>query len=433
MTPITEHMSLTNARVHASHLAHPIGVADEGGFHRISMTIRDGKIADLTGVDAQISGPATDLCGRIITPTFVDCHTHLDKGHIWDRQPNPDGSFAGALNAVATDTAANWSADDLIARMDFALRCAYAHGTSALRTHIDSQVPQAAISWPVFEHMRDKWAGRIALQGVCLVGIDAVRDADGFAALAKRVQAAGGVLGAVTYMISDIDRLIDQIFIAAKNYGLDLDFHADETGDPDATSLHLIAQAALRHDFKGRINVGHCCSIARQPDDCAHRTLDLVAKAGMSITTLPMCNLYLQDRRQDGTTPRWRGVTLVHEMQARGINVAIASDNTRDPFYAYGDLDMVEVYRMATRILHLDHPVGQWPSAITSAPAHIMGLPTPTITQGAPADMILFRARSWTEFLSRPQSDRIVLRDGAQIDTTLPDYSDLDTLMEPSV
>ncbi|MGJ8624947.1 MAG: cytosine deaminase [Yoonia sp.] len=428
MTQIT----LTNARVHTSHLAHPIGGADDGGFHRTNITLRDGKIADLVNADVPVNGPTTNLSGRIITPTFVDCHTHLDKGHIWGRQPNPDGSFAGALDAVATDTAGNWSAHDLTTRMHFALRCAYAHGTSALRTHIDSQAPQAAISWPVFEQIRDKWAGRIALQGVCLVGIDALRDAEEFSTLAKRVQAAGGVLGAVTYMVPDIEQLIDQIFVTATEYGLDLDFHADETGDPDAISLNLIAQAALRHGFKGRINVGHCCSIARQPDDAAHRTLDLVAKAELSITTLPMCNLYLQDRRQDGTTPRWRGVTLVHEMQSRGINVAIASDNTRDPFYAYGDLDMVEVYRMATRILHLDHPVGQWPSAMTSAPARIMGMPAPTIAQGAPADMILFRARSWTELLSRPQSDRIVLRDGAQIDTTLPDYSELDTLMEPS-
>lgn len=430
-------MALTNARIHVSHLAHPIGVADDGGFHRANITLRDGKIADLTDVGVPINDhatglPSTDLAGRIITPTFVDCHTHLDKGHIWGRSPNPDGSFVGALDAVATDTAANWSADDLTTRMDFALRCAYAHGTSALRTHLDSQAPQAAISWPLFEHMRDKWAGRITLQGVCLVGIDALRDAKIFNALAKRVQAASGVLGAVTYMVPDIEQLIDQIFVTANEYGLDLDFHADETGDPDAISLHLIAQAALRYDFKGRINVGHCCSIARQPDDAAHRTLDLVAKAGLSITTLPMCNLYLQDRRQDGTTPRWRGVTLVHEMRARGINLAIASDNTRDPFYAYGDLDMIEVYRMATRILHLDHPVSDWPGAIVNAPAQIMGITAPKITKGQPADMIAFRARSWTELLSRPQCDRMVLRDGEQIDTTLPDYSELDPLMEPS-
>ncbi|MDO6616609.1 MULTISPECIES: cytosine deaminase [Pacificibacter] len=436
MTRFNSPMTFTNARVHATHLAthlaHPTGPADDGGFHKVNVTLQGGKIRKVTADVHTIEGETTNLAGRIITPTFIDCHTHLDKGHIWPRQPNPDGSFGGALSAVATDTVANWSADDLMARMDFSLRCAYAHGTSALRTHIDSQAPQDGISWPVFETLRKAWAGRITLQAVCLVGIEALRETASFDALAKRVQAAGGVLGAVTYMVPDIEALIDQAFATAIQYGLDLDFHADETGDPDAVSLHLIAQAALRHRFTGHINVGHCCSLARQSGDIASGTLDLVAKAGLSITTLPMCNLYLQDRRHDGTTPRWRGTTLVHEMKARGINVAIASDNTRDPFYAYGDLDMVEVYRMATRVLHLDHPVGQWPAAMTAAPARVMGIAPPTIAAGAPADMIMFRARSWTELLSRPQSDRIVLRDGTQIDTTLPDYSDLDALMESS-
>ena len=44
------------------------------------------------------------------------------------------------------------------------------------------------------------------------------------------------------------------------------------------------------------------------------------------------------------TTPLWRGVTLLHEARDAGVAVAIASDNTRDQFYAYGDLDMLEVF-----------------------------------------------------------------------------------------
>ena len=130
-----------------------------------------------------------------------------------------------------------------------------------------------------------------------------------------------------------------------------------------------------------------------------------------------MCNLYLQDRRSDGTTPRWRGVTLLHEMKARGIPVAVASDNTRDPFYAYGDLDMLEVYRMATRILHFDHPVGDWPRAVAATPAEIMRLDgAGALAAGGPADFVIFKGRSWTELLSRPESDRIVVRDGRAIE-----------------
>ena len=163
-------------------------------------------------------------------------------------------------------------------------------------------------------------------------------------------------MGAATFMLPDLDALLDEVVRAAADRGLDLDFHADETADPEAVALDRIAEAVLRNRFEGRVLVGHCCSLARQVDDVARRTLDKVAKAGISVVSLPMCNLYLQDRRTDGTTPRWRGVTLVHEMKARGIKVAIASDNTRDPFYAYGDLDMLEVLRRGTRILHLDHP-----------------------------------------------------------------------------
>jgi cytosine/creatinine deaminase len=43
---------------------------------------------------------------------------------------------------------------------------------------------------------------------------------------------------------------------------------------------------------------------------------------------------------------------------------------------------------------------------------------------------VIFRARNWNEFFARPQSDRIVIRGGRQIDRRLPDYRDLDGLME---
>ena len=59
-----------------------------------------------------------------------------------------------------------------------------------------------------------------------------------------------------------------------------------------------------------------------------------------------------------------------------------------------------------------------------------MSLAQELITPGAPADLIICNARDWTELFSRPQSDRVVLRNGRAIDTTLPNYSDLDHLME---
>lgn len=82
--------------------------------------------------------------------------------------------------------------------------------------------------------------------------------------------------------------------------------------------------------------------------------------------------MYLQDR-QPGRTPRWRGVMPVQELRAAGVAVAVAGDNYRDPFYAYGDHDMLDTWRQAVRILHLDHPYADAPALAGPVPAAITG------------------------------------------------------------
>ncbi len=91
-----------------------------------------------------------------------------------------------------------------------------------------------------------------------------------------------------------------------------------------------------------------------------------------------------------------------------------------------GDLDMLEVYREATRILHFDHSERPWLKMIGATPGEVMGLPNGRMAVGAPAGVVLTRARTMNELLSRPQTDRVVLCAGKQIDRTLPDYRELD-------
>ncbi|MEL6998915.1 MAG: cytosine deaminase [Pseudomonadota bacterium] len=392
---------------------------------RIDLGIADGRLTE-PGIGATV-----DMAGAMVFPTFVDMHTHLDKGHIWGRAPNPDGTFMGALSSVGEDRAARWSADDVRRRIDFTLRSAYAHGTGAIRTHIDSIPPQEDISWPVFREIRTDWADRIDLQAVCLVGIDRVGDTPEFTKIADIVAQSQGVLGAVTYPDPELEDKLRLFFRMAEARGLDADFHVDETLESSVATLRVIAKIVLETGFQAPVTVGHCCSLSTQPEAEALETLDLVAQAGINVVSLPLCNLYLQDRHAK-RTPRYRGVTLVHEMKTRGINVSFASDNTRDPFYAFGDLDMLEVMREATRIAHLDHSDADWISAFLTNPAKASGFRLPSLAPGAPADLVICKARNFNELMSRPQSDRIVLRGGEQIDRTLPDYSELDDLMEPA-
>jgi len=391
---------------------------------------------DLTTIDLTLSGETIgagaadtvlDMKGAMVLPALVDMHTHLDKSHIWPRTPNPDGTFDGALEAVRSDSSARWAAEDVRMRMDFSLKCAWANGTRAIRTHLDSHTPQDGISWPVFAEVRQDWAGRIDLQAACLVSCDYAPTPE-FKRTADIVAGLRGVLGMVTYPNNELPMQLQAFFSAAEARGLDVDFHVDETLNPASNTLRHIAQTVIDRGFDRPVTVGHLCSLSTMPEAEALETLDLVAQAGLNVVSLPMCNLYLQDRHA-GRTPRNRGITLVHEMAARGISVSFASDNNRDPFYAYGDMDMIEVWREATRIGHLDHSEVDWPLSFVTNPAAACGFAPPSLDPGAPADLIICNARSWSEFLSRPQADRIVIRKGRAIDRTLPDYSELDPLM----
>ncbi len=428
--PQARRYALIGARVLDANLQAEGAPVDIDGFATADILVDEGRIAEIApaGTSAFGEAPRLQLSGRIVLPLFVDVHTHLDKGHIWRRKRNPTGVFSDALKAVIEDRAANWTAPDVAARMEFGLHTAYAHGTAAIRTHIDSIGPQTRISWPVLAEARARWRGKIELQAAPLFSIEFASDAAHMADVEAMLDAHGtGILGAVTYMIPRLSEGLDVLFALAERKGWELDFHVDETADPAARSLKFIADTAIERRFGGRILAGHCCSLARQDDDERRGTIDAVAHAGISVVSLPMCNMFLQDR-QAGRTPRWRGVTALHELKHAGVNVMIASDNTRDPFYPFGDLDMMEVWREGVRILHLDYPFADWAPAVSAAPARAMGLELGYLSKGGRADMILTQARDFTELLARPQSDRIVLRNGKASTAKPPDYAELDGL-----
>lgn len=413
--------------------------SDSGeALQKLDILITDGEIEAIhaAGDGASTDIPTHDLDGGLVLPAFVDLHTHLDKGHIWPRMPNPDGTWLSALLTVQADRERNWAASDVERRMDFSLRCAYAHGTAAIRTHLDSAPPQHEITWELFERMRERWAGRIELQAVSIVGPDELLDPGTLDSIARQVQASGGILGGSVAVHPDARTAMFRAVEKAAELGLDLDLHCDETGEPESSALRHLADVVIETGYKGRVVAGHCCVLAVQDEKTAMGTIERVAEAGIAVVSLPICNMYLQDRRNGNgvRTPRWRGVTLLNELKAAGVPVAIASDNTRDPFYAYGDLDCVEVLREGARIIHFDHPQAgawEWVRAVGAEPAVIGGFDYEAeIAVGTAADLVLFRARDWTELHARPQSDRIVLRGGKPIDTTLPDFRELDDLME---
>ncbi|MDJ0659195.1 MAG: cytosine deaminase [Crocosphaera sp.] len=395
----------------------------------VDVEINQDKIVSIIPHTSNLpDAPYMDIRKGIIFPCFIDSHTHLDKGHIWERSPNLSGTFEEALNKAKKDAKNNWKPEDIHRRMDFGLQCSYAQGTIAIRTHLDAFGEQASISFDVFQQLKDKWHNKLILQAVSLVSLDYFLTEEG-EKLADLVAKHGQILGGVAYMNPKIDQELERVFTLAKERNLDLDFHADETLDTDSICLKKIAETAIKHQFKNKITSGHCCSLSQQNRELAKETIKLVKEANITIISLPMCNLYLQDRTPENT-PRWRGVTDVHQLKKQGIPVAFASDNCRDPFYGFGNHDGLEVLKESVRICHLDTNYDDWVGTVNKIPAQLMNLPhLGRIGVGLNADFIIFKARYFSELFSRPQSDRQVMRKGKLIDTTLPDYSELDDLI----
>lgn len=364
----------------------------------VAITVAGGLIASIT--------PAPGPARAVILPLPVEPHVHLDKTHTIHRCRATKPGLFGAIEAMQNDFA-HWTEADLRARITRGMQDAFANGVTALRSHVDWNAPGVPLSWAVMGEVAQDWQGRITLQRAALSGLDVIGDPDLGPPIAAQVAADGAVLGCFIYRHADIPERLERVFRLAVQHGLRLDFHVDEGLEPEANAFdHIVALTAL-HGMGGRVLCGHACSLSIRPADQVARVMDAAARAGVALTVNPTTNLYLQDM-QPGRTPRLRGLAPMQELRAAGVAVLLGCDNVRDPFYPFGSYDPVEMLRLACLAAHLNP--ADWLDAITTAPAAAMGLPSPRIAVGEPADFITIDGTDWTEALSSARAPRHIHR-----------------------
>jgi cytosine deaminase len=414
-----------------------VRLVEGGKVREVSVLVVDGLVMFCGALSRDPGGcddRAWTIDGRnsLLLPPLIDCHVHLDKCCIVGRCPSPEGDLMAAIEATERDKRA-WTEEDLRRRAAFALATAESAGVGAVRTHVDHVSPHAEErSTPsdvlaVMAAVRDEWRGRIEVQCATLSPIDRFVDQDDAELLADQAARHGFVLGAFCYDQAGLESGMRNLFRAAASRGLDVDLHVDEGLDPSLVGLETAARVAIDQRFGGRVLCGHCSALAVKPPADARRIIDMVAEARFAVVTLPTTNLYLQDRAP-GSTPRQRGLTLVHELRAAGVPVAVATDNVRDPFYPYGDFDPVLALALGAAAAHL--PPVEWLDAIGAVPGLACGFATGApLEDGAPADFVLCEARDPGELLSRPAAARVVVRAGRRVDCLVPDYAILDELL----
>ena len=351
--------------------------------------LRDGTVADVTlpGPDADPDGtPPVDLdaTGWRVLPAACEPHAHLDKALTAPRLPTDAGNDLPAAVLAWRALVTGIDGADIGARALAAVGRYLARGITTVRTHVDLLIegdPFRGVDALVA--LRERLRGRVTLQ-VCLLASYEASDAVVAEAVARGVDVVGGC----PHLAPDPHREITRMLDLAERHGLPVDLHADEQTDlpPDGPlDIEDIAEQVLARTMPGRVTASHCVRLGSLPPQRLEPVLDLVARAGLGIVTLPITNLYLQGR--DATHLQPRGLTAVRRILDAGIPLAAGGDNLRDPFNPAGRADPFETTSLLMTAGHL-RPAEAL-DAVTDGARTVLGLARAGTRPGDVADLLL--------------------------------------------
>ncbi|WP_433283740.1 amidohydrolase family protein [Pseudonocardia sp. CA-142604] len=425
----------------------PIGAPD-GVAHLTGIVVRalrgirllDGTVADLLlagGVIEAVREPGIALDGDIVPggdldasgwrvlPAACEPHAHLDKSLTASRiDPGAGNDLMDAIEQWRA-ILPGIDAADISARALAAVHRYVARGITTIRTHVDVPLhgdPFRGVDALV--GLREQLRGRVTLQ-VCLLAGSEVPDVVIGEAVARGIDVVGGCPHLAPDPHHEVTRMLD----VAERHGLPVDLHADEqTGvsGPDARmDIVDMAEQVLARGLTQRVTASHCVRLGSLPPARLEPVLELVARAGLGIVTLPITNLYLQGREATHLAPR--GLTAVRRILDAEIALAAGADNLRDPFNPAGRADPFETTSLLMTAGHL-RPTEAL-AAVTTAARTVLGLPQAGTAPGDVADLLLVPDTDLGDVLAGADDARVVVSGGRVVaDTRVSRSLDLPVL-----
>ena len=203
--PATGDYRLDNARVPHCMLSAGGVKPDAAGLCHVDLVIRHGRILGVTPLGLtsahETDLPVIDTRGALVMPRSRRYPhpsrqgLHLEpcpqsRRHI-PRRPRYGPTRPRGQLGCAGSGAPQWIS---------ACAAALAHGTGAIRTHLDSIGKQTALSWPVFAELRETWRDVITLQATSLFLLDDIlENGEEFAQVVETTARYEGQLGGVTF------------------------------------------------------------------------------------------------------------------------------------------------------------------------------------------------------------------------------------------
>lgn len=394
----------------------------------VDIGIKDG-IIKIVGPTLEMKAETEiDAAGRLVTPTFIDPHIHLDKILISEVvRDNISGTLMEAIEII-WDKKRNYTEEDMMGRAGRVIKWAVKNGTTKMRTHVDVDTICGVSAVEIMLKVKEEYKDLMDLQIVAFPQEGIIQDPGTKELMEEAMRMGADVVGGMPYNeMTDVDSMehIDFCFELAQKYDADIDMHVDETDDDTARTLQYYAATAIKTDWIGRCTACHTCALAAYNDYYAAKVISLVKRAQMNMITNPATNLMLQGRRDK--QPIRRGITRVKELLEAGVNVAYGQDCIKDTFYpTFGQADMLEVGQLLAHAAQMSMPgeVEKVFDMPTINSARVMRLHNYGIAPGNSADFNIIDATSIQEAL-RTRADRLYVFKNGKIVAKTKTYSEL--------
>ena len=376
------------------------------------VAIENGKIVSM---EKEINADAKHLIdaqGRVLIPGLIESHIHLDKALIADRKPNKSGTLQEAL-AVTASLKPTFSSEDIYTRAKTALtEMLIPNGVTTIRTHAEFDPAQGFTGFDVIMKLKEEFKDFIDLQVVAFPQ-EGIFKAPGTAEMMEEaLQKGANVVGAVPYNDLDANQHIDFVLDLAIKHDLPLDLHQDFADNADKISIEYLCNQVIEKNYQGKVSVGHLTAIAALEPDEMKRIIDLIAKAQISVMSLPATDLHL-GARNDTYNVR-RTLTPIRKLRDAGVNVCIATNNIRNAFTPYGTGDIMQTAMLAVAAGHLGG-ADDLPSVldmITTNPAKALGLVDYGVGVGKNADLVLLDTKSYANAVIDQATKLYVIKKG---------------------
>ena len=139
------------------------------------------------------------------------------------------------------------------------------------------------------------------------------------------------------------------------------------------------------------------------------RLADRMAAYRLQVVALPLTNGWLLGQSPQAT-PLRRPLAPIRQLQRAGVRVAVGGDNVADPWFPAGDFDPLALMASCLPLAQLAPWQRLGLSPFTTTAAAVMDLDWDgRIGSGAPADLIVLEADSWSEALRCPPQRRVLI------------------------